>query len=186
MLQYIQLNLSIGGEWMKILFLKALKAWILSRFGEEAWKNVANAAGVGVQEFNNQDYHMTSDRLQRFLSIVHEILDISEIDFKNGFVTYWLTDFSPLFYQTLMQKCTSSKELLITIIKTNNTLCEVLPNSFISRIDIRETSSHSLSLVYPNEKALVDIIAVLRSAAKVYNDSFTIRKINQNSSEIKF
>ncbi|URA09324.1 heme NO-binding domain-containing protein [Thermospira aquatica] len=171
---------------MKILFLKALKSWILSRFGEKSWINVANAAGIGIKEFNNQDYHITNDRLQRFLSIIHEILDISEIEFKNSFVTYWLTDFSPLLYQTLMQKCTSSRELLITIIKTNNTLCEVLPNPFISRIDIRETSSSSLSLVYPNEKALVDIIAVLRSAAKTYNDSFSIKKINQNSSEIKF
>ncbi|MCX7882763.1 MAG: heme NO-binding domain-containing protein [Brevinematales bacterium] len=171
---------------MKILLLKALKSWILSRYGETAWKNVATAAGIGVQEFNNQDYHINTDRLQRFLAIIHEILDISEIDFKNGFVTYWLTDFSPLLYQTYLQKCHNSKELLLHIINTNNMLCEVLPNALISRIDVRETSAHSLSLVYAHEKALVDIIAILRSAAKVYNDQFSVRKINQNSTEIRF
>ncbi|MFN3659818.1 MAG: heme NO-binding domain-containing protein [Brevinematales bacterium] len=171
---------------MKILLLKALKSWILSKYGETAWKNVATAAGVGVQEFNNQDYHMTSDRLKRFLGIIHEILDISEADFKNGFVTYWLTDFSPLLYQTYLQKCHTSKELLVNIINTNNMLCEVLPNSLISRIDVRETSTNTLSLVYAHEKALVDIIAILRSAAKVYNDGFSVRKINQNSTEIRF
>lgn len=171
---------------MKILLLKALKNWILLRFKEEAWKNVATAAGIGIQDFNNQDYHISNDRLQRFFTIMHEILDISDIEFKNGFVTYWLTDFSPLLYQTYLQKCTNSKDLLINIIKTNNTLCEVLPNSLISRIDVRETSDRSLSLVYPNEKALIDIIAILRNSAKVYNDQFSIRKINSNSSEIRF
>jgi len=171
---------------MKILFLKALKAWILLRYGEEAWKNVATAAGIGVQEFNNQDYHITDDRLKRFLGIIQEILDISEGDFKTGFVTYWLTDFSPLLYQTYLQKCTNSKDLLVSIIKTNNTLCEVLPNTLISRIDVKETSPTSLSLVYPNEKALIDVIAILRSAAQVYKDQFSIRKINQNSSEIRW
>jgi len=171
---------------MKIIVLKALKTWIISRYGEAAWKDVASSAGIGVQEFNNQDYHINSERLQRFLSIVHEILDISDIEFKNGFITFWLTDFSPRLYQTYLQKCHNSRELLLTIINTNNTLCEVLPNALLSRIDVRETSSQSLSLVYAHEKALVDIIAVLRSAAQVYNDQFSVRKINQNSTEIRF
>lgn len=171
---------------MKIIILTALKDWIINKFNIEKWKIIAEAIGIGVDRFNNQDSFLSDDRFRKLISQIILTLDLQESVFVENFIQYWMTDFAPRLCQLLTKKSNSTKEFLINIIKVNNELCRLIPNKFLAKIDLQEMDGYTLTAIYASEKSLVDIVALLRGVSNIFSDTFTLKKINPHSVEIKF
>ena len=107
---------------------------------------------------------------------------------SDKFVNYWMLDFAG---KTVSAFCEAFglplRNLSSVSFRINNDVCKLFPNKLLTKVDYKETDRQCLTAVYPNEKSLVDIVAVLRGInIKKFPDKFTIRKINQHSIEIKF
>ena len=171
---------------MKIIILSALKDWIINKFGIEQWKTIAEKMGIGVAVFNNQDSFLADARFQSLIQTIIEILTITEDELKENSISYWLVDFAPRVYQSYTKKIETTKVFLINIIKLNNEICRLLPNKSLYKVDMQEMNEASLTLIYASEKSLVDVVGLLRGASSFFNDTYTIKKINAHSVEIKF
>ena len=171
---------------MKILLLNALKEWIINKFGQDKWKEIAESSGLGVEQFKEGDKVFSDDRFALLISNIANLLQIDEHEIIDLFVNYWMTDFAPRVYTFYLKKSTTAKEFILGILQMNNLLCKVSPNKHLSKVDYQEIDRHTLTAVYPNEKALVDLVAILRGVNMQFTDRFTIRKINPHSVEIKF
>lgn len=178
---------NLNKEWnMKILILNALKEWIIKTFGPEKWKQIAEETGIGVEQFTQQAQFLSDDRFKRVVEKACKVLSIDINQMNNDFANYWMTDFAPRIYNYLIKKSNTIKEFVMGIFKLNNDMCKLFPSRVMSLIDFSETVSGSMTAVYPSEKTLVDIVAVLRGAAMFFPDKFNIRKINAHSVEILF
>ncbi len=171
---------------MKILILSALKEWIIRMFSPEKWKEVAESTGLGVEQFTQQAHYLSDDRFNMVINNICKILNLDVNQLNNEFVGYWQTDFAPRIYNYLIKKSNTIKDFVLGIFKLNNDICKLFPNKSMTKIDFSETDRNSVTAVYPSEKTLVDIVAVLRGAAMFFPDKFNIRKINPHSVEIVF
>ncbi|NPV02996.1 MAG: hypothetical protein HPY53_16605 [Brevinematales bacterium] len=171
---------------MKILILNALKEWILKAFSEDTWKEIAESSGLGVEQFREGDKVFSDDRFALLLAKMVKLLNLEEAEIIDQFVHYWMTDFAPRIYSYYLKKSATAKEFVLGIFQMNNLLCKLFPNKHLSMVDYQEIDRKTLAAVYPSEKALVDIVAILRGVNAQFTDRFTIRKINPHSVEIKF
>lgn len=174
---------------MKILFLTAIKEWIINKnkFGFKYWKDVADEMGMGVEKFSNQDNFSSVERMNNMYKVISEKLNIAEDDFKQRFLEFWMTDFAPRLYQSYAKQTKNAKELIKNIIKVNNEFYNILPdNIYVQKIDVSETDENTLIIKFSSEKSLIDIIGILRSVSSYYNETFNIKKLDSNEVEIKF
>jgi hypothetical protein len=171
---------------MKILILNALKEWILKAFSPEKWKEIAESSGLGVEQFREGDKVFSDDRFALLVANLSHLLDMAETEVVEQFVHYWMTDFAPRIYSYYLKKSATAKEFVLGIFQMNNLLCKLFPNNHLSKVDYQEIDRYTLTAVYPTEKALVDIVAILRGVNQQFTDRFTIRKINPHSVEIMF
>lgn len=172
---------------MKILILNALKDWIISKFGAGHWKKIAEASGVGVDNFHQQDAYMSDTRFSGLIQAVLMECHMAEEELKESFIRdYWQTTFAPKVLMSYTRKIESTKVFLTNIIKLNNELYRLIPNTYLFKIELQEMSETSITLIYPNEKALIDVVALLRGASSIFHDTYTVKKINAHSTEIKF
>jgi hypothetical protein len=171
---------------MKILVLNAIKEWIVKKFGEDKWREIAEKVGLGVEQFNPQDNYFSDDRFATLIPTICSSLSLDDRQFIAEFIEYWVTDFAPRVYRFYIKKSNTAKEFVIGIFKMNNYVCKMFPNTVMTKVDYQEISRNTITAVYPSEKSLVDIIAVLRGSAHFFADKFTIKKINPHSVQIKF
>lgn len=171
---------------MQILILNALKEWILKTFNENMWEEIAKISGIGVEQFRQADSHLTDNRFAKLLANMCSVLVMEEEDLIADFMHYWATDFAPRVYRFYIKKSETAKDFILGIFKVNNYVCKLFPNKILSKVDYQEINENSVTAVYPSEKSLVDIIAVLRGSANFFNDKFTIKKLNPHSVEIRF
>lgn len=171
---------------MKLLILNALKELINKDYGEEKWVELAENTGLGVDYFTQQARYITEDRFVHVRKKMVQLLGEDEQSINNKFIDYWMTDFAPRVYNFMIKKSENLKGFITGIVKMNNDVCKLFPNQVMSKVDIQETGSNSLTAVYPEEKALVDLIAVLRGASMFFTEKFNMRKINPHSIEIVF
>ena len=176
-----------GDGDMKIILLSALKEWITKEYGAEKWKEIAETTGLGVDQFREQDKYFSDDRFSMLIANIANAMSIDEKEVSDKFVNYWMLDFAGRLYQLFVKRSATAKEFVVSIFQINNDVCKLFPNKLLTKVDYKETDRQCLTAVYPNEKSLVDIVAVLRGInIKKFPDKFTIRKINQHSIEIKF
>ncbi len=174
---------------MRVIFLSAIKEWLINNnnFGFNIWKEIAEEMGLGVDVFNNQDNHISYQRLKTLLEMAAKKIKKSEFDVTSDFIQYWLTDFAPRLYQSLARSTSSIKDFLLNYAKLNNELCQFIQNnSYLSKIEIREIDRQTITATYKNEKCLVDIIGLLRGISSYFNEQYNIKKINPYSVEIHF
>jgi len=174
---------------MRIIILTAIKEWIMRKIenGDKVWRKAAEEIGAGVDQFRSQDNLITDDRLYRFFLAVCRETGMEMKDLEQNFIGYWMIDFAPRLYQTYTRKVENTKDFMITIIKINNELYGLFPdNPYIGRVDLTDTGQNSLIAAYSNEKSLIDLIAIIRAVSNVYNDTFSLKKLNLTSSEIVF
>jgi len=86
----------------------------------------------------------------------------------------------------MTNRCSNAKSLLLTIIKLNNEICKLVKNSLLHHIDYTENSDNSVTIYYDTEKALIDVIGILRCAKHYLEDDYEIRKLGPQSSKILF
>jgi hypothetical protein len=174
---------------MRVFYLTAIKEWIINKYesGYNIWKEIAEQMGIGVDSFHSQDNYISFQRLKFLLDLSAKKIKKSEFDTSVEFMQYWMTDFAPRLFQSLAKSTSSIKDFLFNFVKLNNELCQFIPNnSFISKIDLNEKDKKTLTVIYGNEKSLVDIIGILRGISSVYKEQYSIKKINQFSIEIHF
>jgi hypothetical protein len=171
---------------MKILILSALKEWIIRKFSPDKWKEVAEETGLGEEQFTQQAHYLSDDRFNMVVAKVCKILNLDQNQLNNEFTEYWMTDFAPRIYNYLIKKSSTIKDFVLGIFKLTNDVCKLFPNKNLTKVDFSETDHNSVTAIYPSEKVLVDIVAVLRGAAMFFPDKFNIRKINPHSVEIMF
>jgi hypothetical protein len=174
---------------MKIIFLTAIKEWIINknRFGFNHWKDIAEEMGMGVDKFSNQDNFSSVERITRMYKIISGKLNIKEADFKQQFLEFWMTDFAPRLYQSYAKQTKNAKDLIKNIIAVNNEFYNILPdNAYVQKINLSETDDNALVINFTTEKSLIDIIGILRSVSSYYNETFNIKKLDPHKIEIKF
>lgn len=174
---------------MKVIILTALKEWIFHKikFGQNLWQQIAEEAGFGIDRFTGQDSLSSVARLQGLLQVISKKIALSIDDIQKQFLEYWLTDFAPRLYQSLIRQADSTKDFMLNITKVNNEVCNLFPkNNIITRVDLSEIQENVFSVFYGSEKSLVDIVSVLRGASSIFNDSFSVKKINPRNIEIWF
>ncbi len=171
---------------MKLIILKAIKNWIITKFGTVKWDKIARETGLNADEFREQDTFFSHDR---FIKLIEQISGFTKLkipEINEEFVHYWMTDFAPKVYHFLIQRSSNAKQFILSVFKLNNDICAQFPNKLISKIDYSNIDEQTISAIYPKEQTLVDIISVLRGSAHFFTDKFTITKINSNSVSINF
>lgn len=171
---------------MKLLILNALKELIMKDYGPDAWTELAENTGLGVDYFTQQARYITEDRFANVRNHMVRILNEDEHVINKKFINYWMTDFAPRVYNFMIKKSENLRDFIFGIVKMNNDVCKLFPNAVMSKVDLKQTGANSLTAVYPTENALVDLIAVLRGASMFFTERFNIRKINPHSIEIIF
>jgi hypothetical protein len=174
---------------MKTFILTAIKEWIINkfRFGQQIWTEIADEIGIGQEYFHSQDKLIGPERLSRMLSLICNKLSLSNEDMEQQFLEYWMTDFAPRLYQSYTRTAANTKNFMINITRINNELFSIFPNNpHVGRVVLIEKTLNTLQAVYANEKSLIDIIAVIRVVSVVFEENFSIKKINALSSEITF
>lgn len=171
---------------MKILILNALKEWIIKTYGQEKWQDIGENTGLGADEFTKQSHYINQDRFGMVRNYVLKSLMMDEISLNKELADYWMTDFAPRIYNHLIKKSETIKDFIMGILQMNNDFCNFFPNPKLAKIDFSQTGSKSISVIYPSESTLVDLIGVLRAASNFFPQKFNIRKINPHSIEIMF
>ncbi len=160
----------------------AIKEWVLKNFGLEVWQEIED-----VLNLNNSKYlEWTVDSYRNFKNHVLSHVKVTNDYFNNDFTNFWLTEYFPKFLNSITQKCGSTKNLLLCMIKLNNEVCKVVNNDLLNQIDFSVNSDDSITIYYTSEKALVDIVGVLRGAKTFLEDEYDIRKLGPQSSKITF
>jgi hypothetical protein len=175
--------------FMRVIFLTAIKEWLIKKYysGKNIWKEIAEEMGLGIEVFNNQDNHISYQRLKNLLERVAKKIKKSEFDASSAFFDYWLIDFAPRLYQSLAKSTSSVKDFLLNYVKMNNDLCQFIPNnSNLTKIEIKEIDRQTITAFYRNEKCLVDIIGILRGVSSYFNEPYNVKKLNPYSVEIHF
>ena len=174
---------------MKLIILNAIKEWVLHKaaMGAELWPTIASEAGFGADRFITQDNYADRERIERLIQCLLSALNLGRDAFRTSFFEFWMTSFAPRVYQLLARQANSARECLIQIIRLQNELCNFFPsNTYVSKVDLNDINENALTVIYASEKTLIDIIAVLRGVSGIYQETFTVRKINPHSSEIRF
>ncbi len=171
---------------MNIIILKAVKNWIISRHGTVKWDKIARESGMDADEFREVDSHISGDRFQKFLDNISGFTKLSVPEINEEFIHYWMMDFAPKVYHFSIQRSANARQFILGIFKLNNEVCKLFPNKLITKIDVQEIDDQTISVIYPKEQSLVDIISVLRGSAHFFTDKFNITKINNNSVSINF
>jgi hypothetical protein len=176
----------MGVFFMKLIILKAIKNWIITRFGTVKWDKIAHETGLNPDEFREQDTYFSKDRFTKLVENVSGFTKLSIKDINEEFVHYWMTDFAPKVYHFIIQRSNNAKQFILSVFKLNNDICNQFPNKMIHAIDYQTIDDNTISAVYPKEQSLVDIISVLRGSAHFFSDKFNITKLNNNSVSIVF
>lgn len=174
---------------MKLIILNAIKEWLLQKAknGAALWPEIAQEAGFGAERFITQDNYAPRERMEKLIASIMAKLNMDPVTFRAQFLEFWLTSFAPRVYPSLAKQVQSARECLIQIIRLQNELCNLFPsNPLVGKVDMNDINENTLTVIYASEKTLIDIIAVLRGVSSLYNESFTVKKINPHSAEIKF
>ncbi len=171
---------------MKILILNAIKEWILQKYNFDVWKEIAIKSELNVEKFQHAESFYTDERFTRMVGNMAEILRQNRMEMVNEFIQFWMIDFAPKVYQYYLKKFDTAKDVILGILHLNSDLCRLMPNNYLASVDFQEISTSTISVIYPSEKSLVDIIAILRGLNQYFKTKFTINKINPHSIQIIF
>lgn len=171
---------------MKVLILNAIKEWLLQKYSFEVWKEIAVKSELNIEKFQHAESFYTDERFTRMVGYMADTLRQNRLQMVNDFIQFWMVDFAPKVYQYYLKKFSNAKDVILGILRLNNDLCRLMPNDYMSAVDFQEISTSTISVIYPSEKSLVDIIAVLRGLNQYFDTKFTINKINPHSIQIIF
>ncbi|MCX7821617.1 MAG: heme NO-binding domain-containing protein [Brevinematales bacterium] len=160
----------------------AIKEWILKNYGLECWKEIEDFLGLDTSKYREWDETSYRALRRQLLSQIKETDDF----FNSEFTNFWLTEFIPKLINNITNRCSNTKNLLLSIITINNEICKIVRNSLLNQIDFSVNSDDSITIYYTNEKALVDIVGILRGAKIFLQDDYEIKKLGPQSSKIIF
>ncbi len=160
----------------------AIKEWILKNYGLESWKEIEDLLGLDSSKYREWDESSYRALRRQLLSQIN----VSDDFFNSEFTNFWLTEFIPKLINTITHKCSNTKNLLLSIITINNEICKIVRNSLLNQIDYSVNSDDSITVYYTTEKALVDIVGILRGAKVYLQDDYEIRKLGPQSARITF
>ncbi len=160
----------------------AIKEWILKNYGLECWKEIEELLGLDSSKYREWDENSYRALRRHVLSQINANDDF----FNSEFTNFWLTEFIPRVINSITQKCSNTKSLLLSIISINNEICKIIRNSLLNQIDYSVNGDDSITIYYTTEKALVDIVGILRGAKVYLSDDYEIRKLGPQSAKITF
>lgn len=171
---------------MKGTIAVCLEEMIRQNFGQEAWNQVCEAAGLPVDHRFRLSKDVPDGDVVALIGVAARTLGVSEKDAMHAFGIHWSTTYAPKIYGHFFKRAQDARSFLLSMDKVHDVVTKTVKDAAPPRFSYDESDPHGLVMHYSSARGMVALMpGLVEGVAKYYGEDVDIR-VSGNSIHIDF
>ena len=158
---------------------KAVQGLVVSNFGEEAWLQIKEKAGVTTVEFTPMESY-DDEVTYNLVGAACEVLELSAKDVLNAFGNYWVHEIGAKYYAPLMERAGDNlTEFLINLDHLHSRVQVSFPKLSPPSFSVQQNDDGTLTLSYFSKRPGLEdmVVGLVYGLGERFGTKVTIEQV---------
>lgn len=172
---------------MKGVIALAVKELIEKKFGQSAWKEILEKAGITKEPMLLPITDVDDKIILNILDSIASVLKLTPTQVADAFGEFWVMEYSQKLYKHYYTAAKNAKEFLLKMDEVHASITKKMANSKPPRFEYEWSDNRTLIMKYKSSRGLIDImVGLIKGVAKYYKENLKITKLGRDKVQIVF
>lgn len=160
---------------VKAAIPNCMQSLVISRFGEEQWKQSLAAAGLDESTSYSTRVEVEDDEIMALMRGIGEANHLEPAAVMHAFGEYWSSVYAPVIYKSFYEAPHSTREFLLGLDAMHVNLTRIFKNVHLPRFTYEWVDENHLIMHYRSRRNLVGLMpGMIAGLGIYYNDAPTV------------
>ena len=172
---------------MKGVILQCLREMVKSKFGEAKWNEIVKEAGTDAPALILASSDIEDSTALGCVHAACNVLGVTLPQAADAFGDFWMNEFAPKIYPSLLQGSVSAKDFLLLMDETHQRVTRTIPNARPPRFTFDWEDATTLLMTYQSERCLIDVaVGLAKGVGRYYKESLTVERVSDSQLRVRF